>query len=1409
MLLEKIKKNIYFYFPNEISKRYILCLSLLFFFSLLIRLFGIDWDNGFLFHPDERAIFMHAYDINFSSLKHPNELFSANSSLNPHWFNYGTLPIYILKIVKNFIDIFDNLSIYEMRIPARLISMLIDSSTVILITYLSRAKLGNLWSLCVGFIVSISVIHIQNSHFYTTDVFITNFVILTLIFSIKNSYNPTKNKTLILALIFAAGLAFKFSFMPALVPILLSFLIPFYKKRIKILDLLKYILIFVFYSLIFLFIFQPYSFIDYNTYFSHISEQSKMVRGVLDFPYTRQYLETTKYIYPLSQLFTWGTGPVLGIFSILGLIFATFKLLKERDNFHILIFSWFITYLLINGFFQVKFLRYFLPLTPIIIFYAIYFLKFFQQIITNRFKFSKIFNFFLLILFIVPTLHFSFAYIYGIYLKDHTAVNASNWLKINAKNNEIIIQEHWEESLPNLDHIKISNNRLEMYNPDTLSKFDQILNNLNEADYYVIFSNRLYGTIPRLQERYPISTVFYEKLFEESLGYTIIHYEKKSMNLFNINYEEDFFSRIKIKQPELIDNYEEKFLINLNLGWADESFSVYDHPQIIIFKNEKKYSKEKLSEIINLDNLANDLIADDYIPLSKYKKYEKSLKNKNSNLYTDHFYMKEKSLHQQILLWFFVINLLGYLTFPILYRIFRNLPDLGYSLSKFMGLFLFSWIVWILISNSSIDFSFEILIIVLSIFFFISLCFFYFSRSSILFHLRKNYQKILLIEFIFYLMFFVALYVRYLNPDLWHPFRGGEKPMDLAYLNALIRSMDLPPFDPWFSGFTLNYYYFGQYMVSVLIKLSGVPTNIAYNLAIPTFFSYTSILIFGLISNITFLVYKLRDLNFNWFKYPLLFGIFGIFITIIFGNFDGFLQLINLILGRQNTFDYWGSTRIVSMVSSGLEITEFPFFTFLFADLHAHLLSLPILLSILFFAFVFYYEYFANSSKVKNIILLTLLGLLVGGIRATNTWDYPVSLVIVFSSIFFAIFFAYKDLRNKITPFIMYCLVFFISSKLFFYNFENNLIMPNINFEISKWRTPFYLFLEIYFFPILVILIYSCVYIYKLFYKLNFLYEFNYKKITYKSLIFSSLLLVAYFAFFYDFLFNTLLFLFLLISIISVISIAKYYLFEAYFKIFLWLAILIVLGLAIPLLTELVVLGGDINRMNTIFKFYFESWIILNIAISIIIPIIFIEHLSSFKSKIAFFSVLSSISVIALIYPILAIGVRVSDRFSNNTHGLDGMKFMKNNVYYINDQPIDLNESYMAINWLNQNISGNPNIVEASGNLYSWTSRISIYTGLPTVLGWDWHQKQQRSLEVNSIAKRKNDIDTFYNTLSDEYMIDFLDYYGIELIILGPLEKTLYENKGLMKFNNLNNKFVDIYNEDNFRIIRYLGVDDE
>ena len=126
---------------------------------------------------------------------------------------------------------------------------------------------------------------------------------------------------------------------------------------------------------------------------------------------------------------------------------------------------------------------------------------------------------------------------------------ASEFLNITAKPNNLILKEHWDESLPNLNKFKI--NELPLYNFDSTKKSLNLSTLLSESDYLVIFSNRLYGTIPRLPERYPFTSNYYEKLFDGSLGYSLIHQEKNEPKLFGIKYTNDNFFRIPINPPKI------------------------------------------------------------------------------------------------------------------------------------------------------------------------------------------------------------------------------------------------------------------------------------------------------------------------------------------------------------------------------------------------------------------------------------------------------------------------------------------------------------------------------------------------------------------------------------------------------------------------------------------------------------------------------------------------------------------------------------------------------------------------------------------------------------------------------------------------------------------------------------------
>ena len=1388
-------------YKNKFYTNYYLGLLILFLFSFFIRIIGLNWDDGFLFHPDERAILMHTYEINFSSLSRGFEIFDASkSSINPQWFNYGSLPIYFLKLSSILVGFFYNLDIYELRYPGRLFSIIIDSLSVVFITILSSFFVSRKWSFLSGIFLTFSVINIQNSHFYTTDIFITFFIIILIITSYKNIENPTPKISIFLALFFSMGLAFKFSFLPSIIPIFFSYFFVFRSNYLSRYEFLKLLLIFFFSVICFLAIFQPYMFLDYSTYISHILEQSKMVRGIYDFPYTRQYENTWNYVYQFDQLFKWGLGPILGTICYLGFIYFIFYTYKYKSKLGFMILLWVIIYVIINGNFQVKFMRYFLPVVPFLVLFGTVLLRDLNKKILQFSKKYFYVRYLLLLLLLVPIIHFSISFINGIYLTDHPAVLASKWLEENNSSKISIVQDHWEESIPNSSKINLVHERLELYNMDSEDKFDKIFSNLSSADYYVIFSNRLYGTIPRLEERYPASYLFYEKLFDGSLGFEIVNFQKQSMNWLSINYSENYFERINIIKPEKISNYEDKFLINIDLGFSDESFSVYDHPNVIIFKNNKNYTKEQLFDISTITN-SNDNFQFNFFSEDYYKKYLKNNSIDEINIFKSQMYQDGNKDILKVISWIFIISLLGYLSVPIFYKLFINFPDFGFSFYKFFGILSFSYIIWILTSYDFIDFKLTDILFVLMIIFIISFFIYFRNKQEINFYIKRSYKQILTVELLFLLLISLGIIIRIINPDLWHPHRGGEKPMDLAYLNAIVRSFEMPPFDPWFSGYSLNYYYFGQFIVSVLVKLTGIPTNISYNLAIPTFFAYTGSIIFGFSSGFVYLYKKARDIDANWFKTPLYIGFFALFSVLIFGNIDGLIQLINIIFDRQDFFDYWRSTRIISMNSSGLEINEFPFFTFLFADLHAHLLSIPLLISLITVSFIFYYEFFNNNYVYKNLIILSYLALITGSIQATNTWDYPISITIVFISIIFSTLFSGAQKLEKIRFLVFYGSFYFFMTKILFYDFEKNFIMPNLGISFSSWQTPIFSIFQISYLPIIIIFLFSFIYLKNLFGKRIFFPKINLRFLRYKILALSIIFILYFSILIILQLFTILLFSILIIFILS-IAVIKLVLFEGDSKLFLWISLLIFLGLSLPIFTDIFVINDDINRMNTVFKFHFQSWILLNLGVSLLIPIIF-QEIDKKIIKSLTLSLISVLVFVGMIYPIYSIKPRILDRFNNDYKGLDGIDYMKTSTYLQTGSSIDLSSTYFATQWINNNVQGNPIIIEASKDLYTWSSNISINTGLPSVLGWDWHQKQQRSLSPDMVNLRKKQIDEFYSTNSLQYLEDFLDYYSVELIIFGPIERIHYPDFNIRFNQNMKNKINEIYNNSDFIIYEY------
>jgi uncharacterized membrane protein len=321
-----------------------------------------------------------------------------------------------------------------------------------------------------------------------------------------------------------------------------------------------------------------------------------------------------------------------------------------------------------------------------------------------------------------------------------------------------------------------------------------------------------------------------------------------------------------------------------------------------------------------------------------------------------------------IFVWWLTFFLLGAICLPITTTLFRRFFDLGYGFAKTVGLFLVSYLVFLGATLRLIPFS---QISLIGIIVFIAGLNFLFIRKGFFSLLRQNSKILVFQEALFAAGLVLWSYIRSFAPDI----RGLEKFMDFGFINSILQSKYLPAPDMWFAGEKINYYWFGHLFSAVPVKLTGISPAVAYNLMLATILG---MLLVGVFSIVATLVYSLSK---KYFRRAVSAGAVSAILTAFAGNLHTPIYLI-----KKGLDAYWypDATRFVGYFPETLDKTihEFPIYSFVVSDLHAHFLDIP--LTLLFLAIL--YAILAESRHLYPKIIGG--GLLLGAMIATNSWDF-------------------------------------------------------------------------------------------------------------------------------------------------------------------------------------------------------------------------------------------------------------------------------------------------------------------------------------------------------------------------------------------------------------------------------------
>ena len=1508
--------------------------------ALGIRLYGLNWDDGYSYtpHPDERAILARVEAISPPPIGDLGVLLNADESpWNPRWFPYGSLPLYLLKGVQLVYALGPG-ELTDLRITGRALSALADVATVMMVFLLGSLVYGRRTGLLASALAAVAVLHIQLSHFFAVDTFLALFTIVALFFMYRVAREGRLRDSVLAGVFVGLALATKVSMAPIFGAFVMAHLMyalsmsgaqeppaPPFEERWR--SALKGLAIGAAATLAVVFVVQPYAFLDWSRFYEDVIEQSEMVRRIRDYPYTRQYIDTTPYWYHVKGLATWGLGWPLGIVAWVGLLYValrgmrlkygaaylavgwglpmavllfstsfiailaasgialvallvTLPLRSSDSRMGVLLLSWVVPYFLITGAFEVKFLRYLIPITALLLIFGsrLLFAVWDRAIARSSGLDLRPWLAAGLVLLVGSTAFYAFAYV-GIYGQPHTAVRASRWIGENVPPGSVILKEHWEEGLPELHDYRVR--ELPLYDADGPAKTQLLANELAGADYLVFYSNRLYGTIPRLPERYPVSTEYYRLLFSGGLGYELVHFEATYPEALGISFVDDTFWRPGLPEPAALRSYSPSAL-SLGLGFADESFSVYDHPKVLVFRNVARHGASTLQrtiEEVSAFPLPQGANAPQTIGLILSPEHAEA--QRQGGTWTDIVSADGWTSRLPVLAWLIVVEGIALLAVPVTLLLFRPLPDRGYLFSKVLGLLAVGLVVWLLASLRWMAFSPGSIIVAILALALVSAVVLARRRHEMVAFVKERWPIIAIGEALFLAAFFAFLMIRMANPDLWHPYRGGEKPMDLAYLNAVLRSSYMPPYDPWFAGGSMNYYYWGQFQVAMLIKSTGISPDVAFNLAVPLFFALTAAGSFAIVYNLAegtrsrlrTSAWRRRcpapvgepdypeivDLDdcegsadpighpteppgpehppprplgafdegaggprLQWS--PVVAGIGGALFVTVLGNLDGAIQVgrgvwramfQNMPFGE---FDFWLSSRMMPPDPPGHEVTEFPFFSFLLADLHAHMMALPFTLLALGLALAVVMGATRKMGRpagwdLGEISRLAVLGVAVGSLRLVNAWDFPTYLIIAVAAVFIADYFVHGGIGLTMVARagLKSVLVFLVGYVVFLpFHLSNESFFNSV--ESTTNRTVLWQFLAI---SGLFMFIIGSFFVGEsrawLVAGGRFLTRTSRWVVRAVSRsddgatadgvsgvgigwvvgLAVAALLVGYVATaaFSGAVGSTIPFVAVLLALVLAVAFRWLVGSRADAPYLAFVAVIVGVSLALVIGLDVVRVEGDLDRMNSVFKFYLQVWVLLALASAYLLWRLAHGRRVPLRrlawGKKAWVGALAALLVSASIYPVLGTQDKLRDRFNGQVLPLtlDGTAYVQDTVYRDPQGLIDLGADFEGIRWLRANVEGSPVVLEGHTPFHQWGARVSIYTGLPSVVGWQRHQEQQRWDYRWAVGNRITDVHRMYRTASPAEALRLMRKYGVEYVYVGQLERLYYPGRGLEKFD--------------------------